>query len=225
MKIIVFGDSISFGQYVSPHKTWVGQVSVMLEELSNELNHDIEFQCEAVNGRTTRMALETMPQEIQKHSPDIVIVQFGLNDCNYWDSDDGLPRVSRQAFGANITEIINRCLNFACQRVFVNTNHPTTRKEPLKVLPSLTYQRSNEAYSQQIRESVESLNDERVSLIDIEETVNSRIKSESCSVDDFILPPPDALHLSQFGHDHYTQIISQFLFSAVNEIVNFDENS
>lgn len=222
MKIIVFGDSISFGQYISPHKTWVGQISVMLENLSAEIQRDIEFQCEAVNGRTTRMALETIPQEVQKHNPDIVIVQFGLNDCNYWDSDEGLPRVSREAFGANLTEIVSRCLNFGSKRVFVNTNHPTTRTESLRALPSLSYQDSNESYSRKIRECVEKFNDRRVSLIDIENTVLRRLESEQCLVQDFILPPPDALHLSLFGHDHYVQVIGESLFPAIKEIIDLD---
>jgi len=217
MNVIVFGDSISFGQFISPHNTWVGQVSVKIEDLGKKLKKDIIFQCEAVNGRTTRMALETMPQEIQKHCPDIVVVQFGLNDCNYWDSDKGLTRVSKPAFKANIMEIANRSLNFGAKRVFINTNHPTTRTAPITTKPSVSYQDSNESFNTAIREAVVDLDDSRITLIDIEKTIAEEIKSSGNKVADYILPPPDALHLSSLGHSHYVNVVGDILISEIEK--------
>ena len=62
-----------------------------------------------VPGDTTRLALERFPRDVQSRSPDAVVIQFGHNDCNRWQTDRGLPRVSPDAFAANLAEMIARC--------------------------------------------------------------------------------------------------------------------
>ena len=122
----------------------------------------------AVNGRTTRQALETMPFEIQNYKPEILIVQFGMNDCNYWLSDKGLPRVSKKSFKANLEEIITRGFNFGCKKIFLNTNHPTLKNQKLPFNNiSFSYQESNEHYNEIIRELASSLT-KNVILNDLE---------------------------------------------------------
>ena len=76
-KLIFFGDSICTGQHISVHKGWVAQISQSLEGIATILNS-------SVNGRTTRQALEDMPYHIQEQHPDMIVIQFGMNDCNYW---------------------------------------------------------------------------------------------------------------------------------------------
>jgi len=84
IRIFFFGDSICFGQGVSPHFTWVTRLSRALDErLSSRA--DVLTQNPSVNGNTTRMALERMPYDVQSHAPDVLYIQFGLNDCNGWD--------------------------------------------------------------------------------------------------------------------------------------------
>ena len=83
IKVYFFGDSICVGQYISIHKGWVTRTSAELEELGKKYNHQIIVSNASANGRITRQALEQMPYEIQSRHPDILIVQFGLNDCNY----------------------------------------------------------------------------------------------------------------------------------------------
>ena len=106
IKIFFFGDSICFGQYTSPHESWVTQISEKLNEVASERQFKILIQNPSVNGNTTRQALERMPYDVQSHEPEILIVQFGMNDCNYWETDRGMQRVNPQSFEANINEII-----------------------------------------------------------------------------------------------------------------------
>ena len=113
MRVFFFGDSICYGQGISVHKGWIPKISSAFED--NKL--DVLVANSAVNGRTTRQALETMPFEIQNYKPEILIVQFGMNDCNYWLSDKGLPRVSKKSFKANLEEIITRGFNFGCKKI------------------------------------------------------------------------------------------------------------
>ena len=87
-KVYIFSDSIGFGQLVSPSETWVNDLSDKLINLKKR--YDILLQNPSVNGCTTRQALERLYFDCTSHKPDLVIIQFGLNDCNFWDTDYGL---------------------------------------------------------------------------------------------------------------------------------------
>ena len=214
-----FGDSICVGQYVSIHRGWVTRTSSRLSEFGTRYGQPVVVTNVSQNGRTTRQALENMAYEVQSPGADILIVQFGMNDCNYWESDRGIPRVSQKAFWANLHEIIDRALTFGIRKVFLNSNHPTARNE--KILPhtDVTYQESNEQYNAIIRQ-VASECDDRVSLNEIETIFKKRIGSDSDKLMEFLLPEPDLLHLSDQGHDLYFEIVYPKVESAVLELLS-----
>ena len=110
-----FGDSIFFGQGVSPHKTWVTRLSQRVSDAFAGVC-ELVVQNPSVNGNTTRLALERMAYDVQAHRPDVLVVQFGMNDCNVWQTDSGRPRVSSAAFAANLAEIIERGRKFGDKR-------------------------------------------------------------------------------------------------------------
>ncbi len=209
MKFIIFGDSISVGQYVFPHMTWASRLSRMIEKMSTASGKEMLVQVEAVNGRTTRQALEDIPVEVQKHAPDIVMVQFGMNDCNYWITDQGLPRVSKGAFYQNLNEIIDRCFNFNARHIFLNTNHPSARNFPLDAQPEISYQNSNEAYNQIIRDVAAEYPKEKLTLTDMESIFLNDFQVNSTVAESFVLPEPDLLHLNLEGHDMYYNTLSE----------------
>ena len=104
MKLFFFGDSICNGQFVNINEGFVNKISNKLKKSKKK----IFVTNNSVDGRTTRQALEDMPFQIQRHKPEILYIQFGLNDCNFWLTDKGLPRVSLDSFKANLSEIIDR---------------------------------------------------------------------------------------------------------------------
>ena len=99
--IVCIGDSITVGQHLDPPDVpW----PVML---------DIgPVLVRGVSGETTRMGLERFPRDVQAHEPEIVVIQFGHNDCNRWETDRGLPRVSPDAYVANLAEMVDRSRRF-----------------------------------------------------------------------------------------------------------------
>lgn len=212
LKFFFFGDSICFGQGVSIHHGWVPRISGELEKHGKKAGFDILLSNASVNGNTTRLALERMPYDVQSHRPDRVIVQFGMNDCNYWKSDEGHPRVSREAFAANLHEIIARSLTFGAREVFVNTNHPTSRSVEVMPFTQLTYQRSNEAYNEAIREVAKRF--DKVRLIDIEKIFFEEIKKGRYKLEELLLE--DGLHLSLRGHDLYFESISPNIVESLD---------
>jgi lysophospholipase L1-like esterase len=213
ISIHFFGDSICFGQGISLYKGWVPKTAAKLDE-DFKNRFDIIVTNNAKNGRTSRQALEDMPYEIQVHFPDIFVFQFGMNDCNYWESDGGLPRVSIEGFKANMTEIVRRAKIFNTKHVMIMTNHPTTQTYERFKNTEITYENSNEAYNKVIREvSAECLD---VILVDIEQEICNFLehnKGLSCS--DYLLD--DQLHLSEGGHNAYFSII----YPAIHKLVNY----
>lgn len=101
-RFVVFSDSIGVGQYISPHKTWV-------HKLSEWLGDDWLVINASRNGDTTRLALERMRYDVLSHKPNIVYIQFGINDANIWADANGLPRVSISACYSNLVEMVERC--------------------------------------------------------------------------------------------------------------------
>jgi acyl-CoA thioesterase-1 len=216
IRLFFFGDSICFGQGVAVHKGWVARISADLNEAAREGGREVMVSNPSINGNTTRQALERMPYDIQTQQADLLVVQFGMNDCNYWETDRGVPRVSPRAFSANMEEIINRAFNFGVRRVIVNTNHPTGRDQLEMPLAGVTYQQSNERYNQLIREVAAGFG-ERVVLNDIEASFKNRTKNNREALLKLVLP--DLLHLSEAGHDFYFETVYPSVRKAVEEFV------
>jgi lysophospholipase L1-like esterase len=108
VKICCIGDSVTFGQNVRASEAW----PAVLERLTG---HDVRNV--GVCGDTTRLGLERFPRDVQLHKPDVVCIQFGANDCNAWDSDNGLPRVSGAAYRANIEEMRQRAITIGARPI------------------------------------------------------------------------------------------------------------
>lgn len=211
LKIYFFGDSIFFGQYVSPHLTCVGKVSERISGFASQLGMDLVIQNPSINGNTTRQALERIPFDVTLHHPEILVVQFGINDCNHWETDNGVPRVSPAAFSANLEEIVRRAQANGTRRVLLNTNHPTgLDQKPLKGI-SQTHAECNHEYNHIIRSLAGGLSG--VDLIDIESVFLAATSGDRDKLMRYLLP--DGVHLSPAGHDLYAETICPFLESAI----------
>ena len=196
LKVIFFGDSICVGQGVSIHAGWVTRIAQQLDRLAASLDRAIVVSNASANGSTTRQALERMPYEVQSHGVDILIVQFGLNDCNYWLSDGGLPRVAPDAFAANIKEIIDRGRTFGATSIFLNNNHPTTHDRELLPNTTITFEQSNRHYNATVRDVAAGLPD-LVEFNDIESVFLQATECDREKLRPFLLQ--DGLHLSVKG--------------------------
>jgi len=218
VQIFFFGDSVCVGQHVSVHSGWVTRVSADLAQLGGEHGFRVVVSNASANGRTTREALLRMPYEIQTKSPDILVVQFGMNDCNYWETDRGIPRVSPGAFAANLEEIIVRAKHSGVSRVLLNTNHPTARTEQHMPGTRMTYEESNRRYNELIRRTAANVGD-GVLVNDMERAFDRWTAGGSANVRDLVLPEPDLLHLSEQGHDLYYKVTYPLLADLVVKII------
>src|SRR5262245_35641801 len=129
VNLIYVGDSIIFGASVDPARRWTSLVSERLMRRYLDTVVHVYSVKRGVSGATTRNGLEEFPKSVQQESPDIVVLQFGLNDCNCWATDRGLPRVSEAAFRANLTEMVTRARHFGASEVVLVNNHRTLRSK------------------------------------------------------------------------------------------------
>ena len=214
LRLVFFGDSICVGQGVSIHKGWVTRIAARIDELSTELGAEIVIVNASINGNTTRQALERMPYDVQSNGVDILLVQFGMNDCNHWLTDKGMPRVSPHGFAANLEEIIERGINFGAEQVMLNTNHPTTRVEEQLPHTEATYEESNRRYNEIVREVAATLGD-RVILNDVEASFDAHVRGDGARLAELLLA--DGLHLSERGHDLYYELIAPKVEALVRQ--------
>ena len=144
-------------------------------------------------------------------------IQFGLNDCNCWVSDGGLPRVSEAAYRANLIEMIERARCFGARRVIMSTNHPTLRHKVLLGGESLEDRRRR--YNDIVRDVAKPAG---VELCEIDEAFAAFDDRELAEM---LLPYPDHLHLSVAGHRHYDSYIQPRIMRAVADLTKREEVS
>jgi lysophospholipase L1-like esterase len=206
------GDSITAGQYVDPALRWTSLIgdSTVARYLGTPINFLI-LNC-GVSGETTRQALERFPADLQQHRPDIMTLQFGLNDCNCWVTDAGLPRVSEAAFRANLVEMIERARRFGAGQIILSTNHPTLRHKVLLSGDSLETRRQR--YNDHIRAVAAETG---VELCDIDQGFGKLGNSELAPL---LLPYPDQVHLSIEGHQRYAALIEPYVARALTDVVS-----
>ena len=194
LRLTIFGDSIAVGQGVNIIGSWVYKLA----------SHFPEFLITnaSQNGRTTRQALENISYEIQNHPPDLLIVQYGLNDANYWLTDNGLPRVSRSAFKENLIEIHTRALNFNVKQVIYLTNHPTHKGT---VTHGQFYDSNAADYSKAITEACVTL--DNAVVVD---TWKICADLAEINENEFFYLLDDGIHLNEMGHKIYFKALSEF---------------
>ena len=204
---VFFGDSIFVGQYISIEKTFVSKTANFFSKTNNSLI----FHNRSVNGCTSRQALERMDFDIFGLSPDIVNIQFGINDCNIWETDFGHPRVSKQSYIENIKEMIDRCLYKKVKYIIINSNHPLNRH---KNLPNsrMSYEQMNTQYSRELTKVFKNYS-KQVLFFDIRKEI---IKSYHLSQKKYEYLIDDGVHLSQKGHDFYFEKFNKFLLNKLN---------
>lgn len=212
LNIVHMGDSITFGQYVDPAIRWTALVEERLRAALGD--GAAKSTTVAVCGETTRMGLERYPGDVQDNSPGLLTLQYGMNDCNCWETDRGAPRVSEPAFRANLVEMIDRARRFGARHVILSTNPRTLRTDV--VMPSgEIYEDANARYSEIIRQVAA---DTEVDLCDVRAGFDLLSDAELAE-----MLHPDLLHLSVAGNAYYADLISPPALRAASQLLGLAE--
>lgn len=177
-RVVCIGDSITYGEHVERDRIWTALVG-----------RDPEWRVvnKGVCGDTTRLGLERFPSDVQQQEADFVLIQFGANDCNRWETDRGLPRVSEPAFRANLEEMVLRCRTFGARPILV-TSPPSNR-------PGL-YDSWNAHYAEVVRQ-VAHWRSRPIAVLDA--------RAAFAALDGYLLP--DGLHLNEQGHEDMANLV------------------
>jgi lysophospholipase L1-like esterase len=204
--VVHLGDSITAGQLVDPAVRWT---TLIESDLRLRFGAEVESSNVGISGEQTRMALERFPAAVQEARPNVLTIQYGLNDCNCWQTDAGLPRVSEQAFAANVAEMVRRARAHGTSQIVLATNHPTLRLDTM--VSGEVYEDANARYSELMRHVAEETG---VILCDI------RAAFERSQADParLLVPAPDLLHLSAEGHRLYADTIWPFVEQSVQAV-------
>jgi len=181
------GDSICYGQYVSIEKTWVYKFSKWLNEESEYSDRYYSVLNSSIIGNTTRDALNRCYHEVFNRFPSVVYIQYGMNDCNQWDSENGLNRVMEKTFACNLEELIIRTKLSGAVPI-IGTNHYSNKNKQ--------YDNRNVRYNEIIRSVSKELN---ILCIDHEKSWSGYNHIE--------LLLEDGIHLNELGHNLYFETI------------------
>jgi|FLOH01.1.fsa_nt_gi lysophospholipase L1-like esterase len=200
LRIMHFGDSITAGQHVDRELCWTTLIARRLGDRCTSFNR-------GVPGETATMGLERLVADLEGLQPELVTLQFGMNDCNCWESDAGAPRASEGEFRQSVSKMICLAHDHGVQQVVLATNPCSLRHHTM--LSGESYESANRSYSQVIKEIADQ---SKVLLCDIRASFE-----ELRGKDLAAMLLPDNLHLSEEGHKYYAGLMLSSVESAIHE--------
>ncbi len=113
INIVIFGDSVSHGAV----NGYIDYENVYWNLLKKKLNQyrdyiPVNMINASIGGTTARNSLSRMEKRVFSHTPDLVIICFGLNDVNR-ELEDYLDALK---------QIFNRCNEEKCDAIFMTPN-------------------------------------------------------------------------------------------------------
>ena len=195
MHLVCFGDSICYGYGARPGEGWVAQMTRMLATL----REPVAVTNAGVSGDTTEDGLRRMQWDVERHHPNAVFVQFGLNDASFWYTSVGRPLVGFRTYLANMGEIIQRSFRSGAHTVFLATNHRPA--EAPDIPGAELYRRTVREYNEGLRATFSGM--KGIVLIDMERLILDHFPNP-----DTILSP-DGVHLNRTGNDFYFMAIGR----------------
>lgn len=212
VRICYFGDSITLGlghdeRSVAMADRWTARVDRALGALEPRGVAIVSTNL-GVNGDTTRNGLERL-KDVYAFRPDILTLQFGMNDCNFWLTDNGWPRVNPISFEHNLREMIGKTRAAGARAMVLSTNHQIPAVKPMP--NGQEYNANNRQYNTIVRRVAA---DEGVALCDIERA----FETASFDTQNFLDENGRWVHLSASGQAVYASAILPFVERAVSDL-------
>lgn len=222
VRIVALGDSTT-----ATARDWAPEIrEVYADCLPGALKpHGIEAVVinAGLGDTTSRQAVGRLDRDVRRHHPDLVVVQFGIND-SWIDVDQGKtrPRLSRAEYRSNLTTIVRR-LKQDGSRVLLMTPNPMRWKDPYYIKaftdhPGLLdihevrgIDRLLDRYATDVRDVAKS---EAVPLVDVFAAFENYGKLPGHSIDDILLAG-DGIHPNQAGQ----AIVCRLLTDRIVEVL------
>jgi lysophospholipase L1-like esterase len=134
--IVAFGDSTTAVR---------GKTEVYATLLANELSYDggdVKVINSGIGGNTTKNAKSRFEKDVLEHQPDVVIIQFGINDStvDVWRKPPATaPRVALEDYRKNIVEMVHTLKQRGARVVLMSPNPISWTPPLLKLYSSAPY--------------------------------------------------------------------------------------
>ena len=197
--IVVFGDSTTATR---------GKLDIYANRLARELpakRIKAEIINAGVGGNTTQMAMARFERDVLAKNPDLVVIQFGINDSaiDVWKTPPATePRISKGKYIQNLEKFIEILKARKCKVILMTPNQMcwTQRlkenygKPPYNTADPDGFNVTLREYAQAVRETAEK---HKVPLVDVYAAYLAYGKIENQSVNNLLL---DGMHPNDKGH-------------------------
>jgi lysophospholipase L1-like esterase len=197
--IVVFGDSTTATR---------GELEIYANLLKRELpakGVPVEIVNAGIGGNTTQMAVGRFEKDVLAKNPDLVVIQFGINDScvDVWKTPPATEsRVSKDKYIQNLEKLIETLKSRKCSVILMTPNQmcwtPKLKgmygKPPYSPDDPGGFNITLREYAQAVRELAEEL---KVPLVDVYTAYSTYGKVEKQSVNDLLL---DGMHPNDKGH-------------------------
>ncbi len=215
-KIVSFGDSTTATR---------GELIIYSHVLEKELtinDKKVKVINSGIGGNNTNQAIKRFQKDVLDHHPDLVIIQFGINDAAvdvHQDPPATKSRVSKKEYKNNLTEIVRK-LKSQDIKVILMTPNPCRwtkilkeyyGKPPYEIDDPDGFNVILKDYAEIVRGISKS---EKCSFIDIYKRFQDYEKMEGKSMDDFLL---DGMHPNEQGHKMVADLLMKMILHTENE--------
>lgn len=215
IRIVTLGDSTT-----ASYNDWAPQVarvySACVTQALGARAIAVQVFNAGIGDTTTRDAVARLDSDVRSHHPDLVVVQFGIND-SWIDADQGkrVPRLTRSEFRANLRYIVDTLQGDGAQLLLMTPN-PMRWSDPfyIKVFtekPGLlnTHEVRGidqllDLYAQDVRDVART---EHVALVDVFQAFENYGSKPGNSINDILLAG-DGLHPNQAGQDLVCELLT-----------------
>ena len=132
VRIVTFGDSTT-----ATARDWAPEIKEVYSDCLPAALARQDIRAVVINAgigdTTTRQAVARLDRDVRRHHPDLVVVQFGIND-SWIDVDEGKtkPRLTRAEFRRNLTTIARRLKQDGTE-VILMTPNPMRWRDPFYI--------------------------------------------------------------------------------------------
>ena len=210
LTIVCFGDSTTADNFIL-NEQYQGEYadlkvysSHLKEKLPSILGKEIEVINSGVSGDTTEDAKLRFQKDVKDHHPDIVIIQFGVND-QVIRQDLGLskPKVDLDLYCYNVLFFVQRCRDLRNAQVILMTPGMMLWTETFRTrfLNDPFDQSDQYGINNNLKGYVEKVRvvarNEQIPLVDIYQLQYTYDTTSGCSLKDFLT---DGLHPNNKAH-------------------------
>ena len=120
LKVVAFGDSTTQIRNVNGTR-----LQVYADVLSMDLwqyGIGVRMLNEGIGGNKTNQGIARFTNDVLNHNPDVVVIQFGINDSYDDNPVDGIPRLDIDSYEANLRQMVTTARTNGIKPILMTSN-------------------------------------------------------------------------------------------------------